>query len=124
MLLEEETILLYAILLLKLYTSKLHIQFYTICHQPMILSANLVYMEQYKIHIISSWHRRIFHEILTLSCRENICHIVKAPANVPWKIRKLATDIASRAVSSLEGAGLFAVELFLTVDDQVLFYLS
>ncbi|KAL6214852.1 hypothetical protein ACLB2K_014284 [Fragaria x ananassa] len=49
--------------------------------------------------------------------KENICHIVKAPANVPWKIRKLATDIASRAVSSLEGAGLFAVELFLTVDD-------
>ncbi|KAL6177911.1 hypothetical protein ACLB2K_049432 [Fragaria x ananassa] len=52
--------------------------------------------------------------------KENICHIVKAPANVPWKIRKLATDIASRAVSSLEGAGLFAVELFLTVDDQIL----
>lgn len=36
-----------------------------------------------------------------------------------WKIRKLATDIASRAVSSLEGAGVFAVELFLTEDDQV-----
>nr|XP_004299242.2 PREDICTED: phosphoribosylaminoimidazole carboxylase, chloroplastic isoform X2 [Fragaria vesca subsp. vesca] len=52
--------------------------------------------------------------------KENICHIVKAPANVPWKIQKLATDIASRAVSSLEGAGVFAVELFLTVDDQIL----
>lgn len=53
------------------------------------------------------------------SCRENICHIVKAPANMSWKIRELATDIASRAVSSLEGAGVFAVELFLTKDDQV-----
>ncbi|KAL6179787.1 hypothetical protein ACLB2K_046458 [Fragaria x ananassa] len=42
----------------------------------------------------------------------------------PWKIRKLATDIASRAVSSLEGAGLFAVELFLTVDDQRLSVVS
>ncbi|PRQ41770.1 putative phosphoribosylaminoimidazole carboxylase [Rosa chinensis] len=52
--------------------------------------------------------------------KENICHIVKAPANVPWKIRKLATDIASRAISSLEGAGVFAVELFLTEDDQIL----
>lgn len=52
--------------------------------------------------------------------KENICHIVRAPANVSWKIRKLATDIASRAVSSLEGAGVFAVELFLTVDDQIL----
>ncbi|PQP93276.1 phosphoribosylaminoimidazole carboxylase chloroplastic isoform X1 [Prunus yedoensis var. nudiflora] len=52
--------------------------------------------------------------------KENICHIVKAPANMSWKIRELATDIASRAVSSLEGAGVFAVELFLTKDDQIL----
>ncbi|KAM7463758.1 hypothetical protein LguiA_031879 [Lonicera macranthoides] len=52
--------------------------------------------------------------------RDNICHIVKAPANVPWKIMKLATDVAARAVSSLEGAGVFAVELFLTADGQIL----
>ncbi|GAA0170782.1 ligase [Lithospermum erythrorhizon] len=52
--------------------------------------------------------------------RENICHIVKSPANVPWKTMKLASDTAYRAVSSLEGAGVFAVELFLTVDGQIL----
>jgi phosphoribosylaminoimidazole carboxylase (NCAIR synthetase) len=54
-----------------------------------------------------------------ISCRENICHIVKAPANVTWEIRKRASDVAYRAVSSLEGAGIFAVELFLTRDGQV-----
>ncbi|KAK6919790.1 ATP-grasp fold, ATP-dependent carboxylate-amine ligase-type [Dillenia turbinata] len=52
--------------------------------------------------------------------KENICHIVKAPANVPWKISKLATDVAYKAVSSLEGAGVYAVELFLTRDGQIL----
>ncbi|KAK1402675.1 phosphoribosylaminoimidazole carboxylase [Heracleum sosnowskyi] len=52
--------------------------------------------------------------------RENICHIVKAPANVKWKLMKLATEVAGRAVSSLEGAGVFAVELFLTADGQIL----
>lgn len=52
--------------------------------------------------------------------RENICHIVKSPANVSWKILKLATEVAYKAVSSLEGAGVFAVELFLTADGQVL----
>ncbi|KAL0405371.1 UNVERIFIED_CONTAM: Phosphoribosylaminoimidazole carboxylase, chloroplastic [Sesamum latifolium] len=52
--------------------------------------------------------------------RENICHIVKSPANVSWKALKLATDVAYKAVSSLEGAGVFAVELFLTADGQVL----
>lgn len=51
--------------------------------------------------------------------RENICHIVKSPANVSWKVTKLATDVACKAVGSLEGAGVFAVELFLTEDDQV-----
>ncbi|CAN8287350.1 unnamed protein product [Cochlearia groenlandica] len=52
--------------------------------------------------------------------RDNICHIVKAPADVPWKINKLATDVAEKAAGSLEGAGVFAVELFLTEDDQIL----
>ncbi|XP_022744422.1 phosphoribosylaminoimidazole carboxylase, chloroplastic [Durio zibethinus] len=52
--------------------------------------------------------------------RENICHIVKAPADVPWKIRKLANDVAYKAISSLEGAGVFAVELFLTTDGRIL----
>nr|GEX49783.1 phosphoribosylaminoimidazole carboxylase, chloroplastic isoform X1 [Tanacetum cinerariifolium] len=52
--------------------------------------------------------------------RDNICHIVKAPANESWKIMKLATDVASRAVASLEGAGVFAVELFLTEDGEIL----
>ncbi|XVF06356.1 hypothetical protein REPUB_Repub06bG0041100 [Reevesia pubescens] len=52
--------------------------------------------------------------------KENICHIVKAPADVPWKIRKLANDVAYKAISSLEGAGVFAVELFLTRDGQIL----
>ena len=49
--------------------------------------------------------------------------MVKAPANVSWDIRKHATDVAYKAVSSLEGDGVFAVELFLTGDDQVVFLL-
>ncbi|CAH9080331.1 unnamed protein product [Cuscuta europaea] len=52
--------------------------------------------------------------------RDNICHIVKSPANVSWKVTNLANDVACKVVSSLEGAGVFAVELFLTDDDQIL----
>ncbi|KAJ1409989.1 Pre-ATP-grasp domain superfamily [Sesbania bispinosa] len=48
--------------------------------------------------------------------RDNICHIVKAPANVKWKIRERAIEVAFNAVNFLEGAGVFAVELFLTSD--------
>ncbi|KAJ1282142.1 hypothetical protein BS78_03G027800 [Paspalum vaginatum] len=52
--------------------------------------------------------------------RENICHVVEAPAEVSDKIKKLATSVAENAIKSLEGAGVFAVELFLTEDDQIL----
>ncbi|XXG73529.1 hypothetical protein AAC387_Pa07g2434 [Persea americana] len=52
--------------------------------------------------------------------KDNICHIVNAPADVSWNIRKLATNVAEKAVSSLQGAGVFAVELFLTRDNQIL----
>ncbi|XP_068661684.1 phosphoribosylaminoimidazole carboxylase, chloroplastic [Aristolochia californica] len=52
--------------------------------------------------------------------RNNICHIVEAPANVPEKVKKLAIDVAQKAVSSLKGAGVFAVELFFTQDGQIL----
>lgn len=52
--------------------------------------------------------------------RDNICHIVEAPADLPDKIKKLAVEIAQKAIGSLEGAGVFAVELFLTKDEQVL----
>lgn len=35
------------------------------------------------------------------------------------KIKRMATSVAENAIKSLEGAGVFAVELFLTEDDQV-----
>ncbi|KAL9271423.1 Phosphoribosylaminoimidazole carboxylase, chloroplastic-like protein [Drosera capensis] len=50
--------------------------------------------------------------------KENICHVVKSPADIPWKVKELATSVAREAVGSLEGAGVSAVELFLTEDDE------
>ncbi|XP_062195557.1 phosphoribosylaminoimidazole carboxylase, chloroplastic-like isoform X2 [Phragmites australis] len=52
--------------------------------------------------------------------KDNICHVVEGPAEVSDKIKKLATSVAEKAIKSLEGAGVFAVELFLTEDDQIL----
>ncbi|KAI3984143.1 hypothetical protein MKX01_035270 [Papaver californicum] len=52
--------------------------------------------------------------------KDNICHIVKAPAEMSWKIKELETNVAQRAVRSLDGAGVFAVEFFLTKDEQIL----
>lgn len=46
---------------------------------------------------------------------------MEAPADVSQKIKELSLDVAQKAVGSLEGAGVFAVELFLTGDGQVCF---
>ncbi len=52
--------------------------------------------------------------------RENICHTVTAPAPIPDSIQETAREIAGRAISTLDGAGIFGVEMFLLPDGEVL----
>jgi phosphoribosylaminoimidazole carboxylase len=52
-------------------------------------------------------------------CRENICHIVEAPAQISKQVADSAIQVAKAAVGSLKGAGIFGVELFLLPDGQV-----
>jgi len=50
----------------------------------------------------------------------NICNLVLAPANIDPRIQAVAEDIAHETASVLEGAGVFAIEMFLTEDDKVI----
>lgn len=52
--------------------------------------------------------------------KDNICHTVEAPAQIPTEIAGIAMEVAERAVGSLTGAGVFGVELFLLKDGEVL----
>ncbi len=52
--------------------------------------------------------------------KNNICHIVKAPAPVDSKIRKKAETLAIEVMQHLNGAGVFGIEMFLTGDSKVL----
>ncbi|MEP7286046.1 MAG: 5-(carboxyamino)imidazole ribonucleotide synthase [Chloroflexota bacterium] len=51
---------------------------------------------------------------------DNICHTVIAPAQISPAIAAAASEIARAAVASLEGVGIFGVELFLLPDDSLL----
>jgi phosphoribosylaminoimidazole carboxylase len=44
--------------------------------------------------------------------QDNICHIVYAPARVPYSARKNARILAENAVRTFKGAGVFGVEMF------------
>lgn len=52
--------------------------------------------------------------------KNNICREVKYPAGISPKTEKEAIEIAKSTISQLFGAGVFAVELFLTSDDKIL----
>lgn len=52
--------------------------------------------------------------------KNNICHVVKYPAQIPTKAKNDALEIADKTVSKLFGAGVFAVELFLTKENKIL----
>lgn len=52
--------------------------------------------------------------------RENICHTVIAPAQISPAIQAEAQEVARRAIATLDGAGVYGVELFLLSDGKVL----
>ena len=52
--------------------------------------------------------------------KNNICHIVKAPAEIDQITAKKAQLLAKRVMRYIKGAGIFAIEMFLTKSGAVL----
>lgn len=52
--------------------------------------------------------------------KNNICHVVIAPAPVDRIIQKKAQKVAARVIEVLKGAGVFGIEMFLANDGNVL----
>ena len=52
--------------------------------------------------------------------KNNICHIVIAPAIINKKIQLAASKLAKKTVAKLKGAGVFGIEMFLTKNNEVL----
>lgn len=50
----------------------------------------------------------------------NICHEVFLPAQIDESLKTKANELATKTAKHLQGAGVFAVEMFLTKDDQIL----
>jgi phosphoribosylaminoimidazole carboxylase len=51
--------------------------------------------------------------------KDNICHTVIAPAQIPVSVQHAAQQTARQAISTLSGAGIFGVEMFLLSDGKV-----
>jgi phosphoribosylaminoimidazole carboxylase PurK protein len=51
---------------------------------------------------------------------DNICHTVVAPANIKPRLAQDAQEIARETLKNLEGAGIFAIEMFATEDSIII----
>lgn len=52
--------------------------------------------------------------------KNNICHLVLAPAPVDEAVTKQAVRLAKKTAKHLQGAGMFGIEMFLSKNNQVL----
>ncbi len=50
----------------------------------------------------------------------NICHIVRSPANIPAPLKLKANKLAKQVLEALGGIGVFAIEMFLDKNGNVL----
>jgi phosphoribosylaminoimidazole carboxylase PurK protein len=92
------------------------------------LSGGLLYAEKFvsfkkELAVISA--RDIFNDVESYDVVEtihknNICHIVRSPANIPLKTKLKAKNMAKQALQALGGIGVFAVEMFLAKNGALL----
>lgn len=59
-------------------------------------------------------------EVVETIHKNNICHIVRSPANISHKTKKMAKKIAENVLEALRGIGVFAIEMFLTKRGEIL----
>lgn len=53
--------------------------------------------------------------------QDHICHVVRAPATISAESRAQAKHIAAEAVNTIDGVGVFGVELFQLADDSIIY---
>jgi 5-(carboxyamino)imidazole ribonucleotide synthase len=52
--------------------------------------------------------------------RVNICDIVMAPADISKEVEERSIELSIKSIEALDGVGIFAVELFLTKEGEIL----
>ncbi len=67
-----------------------------------------------------SFGKIITYPIVETVHKNNICHIVKSPAQIEKSVKEKGEHLAIRVLEALGGVGVFAIEMFLTKEGFVL----
>ena len=60
------------------------------------------------------------YDLVTTVHEDNICHTVSAPAQVSEQVMAAAFDLGKRVAQGFEGSGVFAIEMFVTANEEQL----
>ncbi|RKP24775.1 phosphoribosylaminoimidazole carboxylase [Syncephalis pseudoplumigaleata] len=78
------------------------------------------YRKELAVMVVRSRDGRVVsYPVVETIQRRSVCHLVLAPAPVSAKVAEEARRVAEAAIATLDGAGIFGVELFLMEDDSV-----
>ncbi len=62
----------------------------------------------------------VLYPVVDTVQKDHICHIVRAPSDLPPSLSINATNLARKAIEAIGGIGTFGVELFLAADQSIL----
>ncbi len=89
-------------------------------HASVMAEKVIRFTKELAIMVAVNSHEVAVYPVVETIQENHICKFVIAPADVPVIIAEKASKIASEAVRSVRGKGLFGVELFLTANDEIL----
>ncbi|RYH17975.1 ATP-grasp domain-containing protein, partial [archaeon] len=77
------------------------------------------FVKELAVMVVRTKDQIMCYPVVETVQQDSICHLVTAPAQISQTANQHAVEIATKAVSTLDGIGIYGVELFLLTDDTV-----
>ncbi|MCI0454371.1 MAG: 5-(carboxyamino)imidazole ribonucleotide synthase [Candidatus Dadabacteria bacterium] len=103
--------------------NKIHLSFKNLeeTKSPLMVEAFIPFKKELAVIVARSANGEIvIYPVVETIQRNHICHIVKVPGDFSASVSQEATKVARQAIESVDGIGIFGVEMFLLEDDRVL----
>lgn len=89
-------------------------------HSALYAEKYINFKKELAVMVARSKHETMIYPVVETIQKNHICHIVIAPAQIDKNLQEQAKKIAASCVESVNGYGVFGIEMFLTADDELL----
>lgn len=89
-------------------------------HNSLLAEKFIKFSKELAIMVVRTEKEIKTYPVVETIQKDHICHTVIAKADISKKIEKKVKEIAIKSVKAVEGFGLFGIELFLTIDNEIL----